>query len=109
MQASPENVMVGLGWRLGIVFLEVASRVPQRSMGRSLTHFIGPAPKSKDRQPQYKLEETRQKVKKKLSKVIGRGYIKLVPESVLKSLMYMFDVPKARMTFGWSTTDPRVD
>ena len=45
-------------------------------------------------QPPYNEEATRIKVKAKLDNVIAKGYVSKVEPSALKSLMFMFDVPK---------------
>ena len=42
----------------------------------------------------YYNKETRVKVKAKLQRVIDKGYVELVDIKYVKSLMYMFHVPK---------------
>lgn len=51
-------------------------------------------PHSMERQPPYKDLKTKEKVMTKVWKVIDRGYITTQPPRPIKSLMYMFDVPK---------------
>lgn len=55
---------------------------------------VGDLPLSKCPQPPYEVEEVRQKVSRKLQKVLDRGYIEVVRDAELKSYMFMFDVPK---------------
>ena len=56
--------------------------------------FLRPLPQSKDRQPKINDEELKVKIKKKLEKVIDKGYIEITDIQMVKSIMYMFDVVK---------------
>jgi len=58
-------------------------------------YFIGPPPNSMDRQPAYTSEAIKLKVAEKVQAVVARGYVKhLLKGEAVKSLMYMFHVPK---------------
>ena len=56
--------------------------------------FVGNPPTSTSAQPPYEDKEVREKVSRKLQKVLERRYIEVVKDSELESYMFMFDVPK---------------
>lgn len=56
--------------------------------------FDGEKPTLMENQPLYNNKETRAKVKVKLQRVIDKGYVELVYIEYVKSLMYMFHIPK---------------
>lgn len=47
-----------------------------------------------EQQPPYESTEQREKVQKKVRPVVEKGYIKLTKPDNVRSLLYMFDVPK---------------
>jgi hypothetical protein len=57
-------------------------------------YFVGEPPDSMDAQPPYQDEETRKKVRVKVQSVLDKGYIVRCDPASLRSLMFMFDVPK---------------
>jgi hypothetical protein len=56
--------------------------------------FDGEPPSYFDPQPPYTDEDTRAKVKEKVSKVLKNNYMTLCRPDEIRSLMFMFDVPK---------------
>jgi hypothetical protein len=68
--------------------------------------FDADPPTKSDQQPPYEDEDIRTKVKKKLDKVLCRGYIELCGIKFVKAMMFMFDVPKGptdiRMVYNGS-------
>jgi len=46
------------------------------------------------RQPAYDTEDKRKRVRDKVEKVLYNGYIRRSDPTKIRSLMYMFDVPK---------------
>ena len=58
-------------------------------------YFIGPPPRSMDRQPAYASDVVKAKVAEKVQAVLDKGYVKHLEEGEeVESLMYMFHVPK---------------
>lgn len=74
-------------WRWPDHYMEVArSGVPP--------YFDESPPVNQDEQPPYADESVRQMVKKKLEKVVRKGYIELCDIEEVEAMMYMFHVPK---------------
>jgi hypothetical protein len=57
-------------------------------------YFDEPTPTSMERQPPYADPETRAKVREKVNAVRKKGYTTNASAHEIRSLMYMFDVPK---------------
>lgn len=56
--------------------------------------FEGRPPSNQSRQPPYDCQETQEMVKKKVMKVLNKGYIKRTNKESIKAFMFMFHVPK---------------
>jgi hypothetical protein len=56
--------------------------------------FVEDPPTSMGKQPPYTDESVRKKVKEKVEAVIKKGYIVQASKTAIRSLMFMFDVPK---------------
>jgi hypothetical protein len=70
-----------------------------------LPMFDSEPPVNSDRQPPYDNDEIKEKVKKKLDKVIMKGYVEVTDIKFVEAMMFMFDVPKGddiRMVYDGS-------
>lgn len=56
--------------------------------------FLCPHPQNKKRQPEYRNEEIKAKIKAKLEKAMKKGYIEIADIQLVESIMYIFDVVK---------------
>jgi hypothetical protein len=56
--------------------------------------FDSDLPSNQDKQPPYKEDEVRVKVKAKLEKILAKGYIELVDIELAEAMMFMFHVQK---------------
>jgi hypothetical protein len=56
--------------------------------------FVEDPPTSMGKQPPYTDENVKEKVKEKVQAVISKGYIVRASLTAIRSLMFMFDVPK---------------
>jgi hypothetical protein len=83
-------------WKVGskIFFWRWPNRYREEARKRVPPYFIGEPPTSMDRQPPYTDEANRLKVKKKVMAVVKKGYIVRATPGAIRSLMFMFDVPK---------------
>jgi len=67
--------------------------------------FDSEPPTNSDRQPPYDDDKIKDQVKKKLDKVIMKGYVELTDIKFVEAMMFMFDVPKGddiRMVYDGS-------
>ena len=68
-------------------------------------------PRNLDRQPEYKEEVIRKKVKEKLEKlekVVVKGYIKIIDVKFVEAIIYMFHVAKGAISVWFMMGPSRV-
>jgi hypothetical protein len=73
-------------------------RWPRQYMDKAMVgdppYFVGDPPESMEKQPAYTDKDTQAKVRSKVQAVMDKGYIVRCSPTEIRSLMFMFDVPK---------------